>query len=160
MSVEITPASLDQVIRGRGGNLMSIDSDVGNVAIDLQKIDSNLKLKYNEHGGFFAVIREHEDGSTDLVTTALELDQRIVERVRKVCDPTYDFNADVQRMENEGKKETEDAFAERVGDASERLAHAIRTDIRKARPGNTYIPPDISPSPNKVFLTKHYKKED
>lgn len=153
MSIEITPATLDQVIKGRGGRLVQIEADVGNVAKDLQELDSTLRLKYNEAGEFYAVYNIYADGSSHLVTTATECDQRLYRRVKQLYSNNYDYHAESERLESDGAKERDHEFKEKVGEASERLAHAIRTDLRRSRPGSTYIPPDISPGANRVFLS-------
>lgn len=126
---EISPASLAQVVRGRGGVLMEVESDVQDIARRIKEIDSSLHLMFNERTGIFIVYQTLEDGSEHLVTTCTELDARLVERLRKVCSPQYDFAAEVERQDELVDRETERRFREQVGEVGERLAHAIRSDV-------------------------------
>lgn len=139
---EIVPATLTQVVRGRGGSTILIEDDVCGVAQRLKEIDDSFRLRYNEQGEFFVVYQLTGDGEK-LVTTAQECDARLVERVRRVASDSYDYGAEVTKAEDEADRIKNEQFKEEVGEISERLAHAVREDLRKAIPGPVYIPPDL-----------------
>jgi hypothetical protein len=144
--IDITPASLDQVVRGRGGNLIVIENDVNGVARDIKAIHPDLFLRFNEQGGYFVVLQDMGPACRPhVVTTAQECDQRLVRRVRLVCSEGYDTGAEMDKHHDERDRANSAQFAEKMGEVSEQLAWAIREDIRKARPGPVYIPPDILP---------------
>lgn len=144
--IDITPASLDQIVKGRGGQLIVIENDVCGVAADIKKIHPDLFLRYNPQGKYFAVLQDMgPNHRPHVVTTSQECDQRLVRRVQKVCDPQYDGGAEMDRQHDETDRINNAKAHESVGEVSERLAWAIREDIRKSRPGPVYIPPDILP---------------
>lgn len=149
--IDITPASLDQIVRGRGGNLIVIESDVNNVARDVHNIHPDLFLRYNDQGGYFVVLQDMgANRRPHVVTTAQECDQRLTRRVQMIVsgtlNGTYDYGAEVDKQHDQTDRDNNAQFAENVGEVAEKLAWAIREDIRKARPGPVYIPPDILPS--------------
>jgi hypothetical protein len=149
-TVDITPASLDQVIRGRGGELLIIENDVNGVARDIGLIHPDLFLRYNMQGDYFVVLQNMGDGvRPHVVTTAQECDQRLVRKVQAIVqghlNGTYDYGTEVERHHDERDRVNNAEFTEKMGEVSEKLAWAIRTDIRKGRPGPIYVPPDILP---------------
>lgn len=134
--MEIRPATLTQITKGRDGELVAIDDDVQNVANGLHEIDPHLRLRYSERGGYFVVYWKPEDweeGDGYLVFTAQDLDQRIVQHMRELhhrCkQPGYSFADELDAQEAKHKREGEHAFAERMGEVGERLAHAMRDDL-------------------------------
>lgn len=143
MTIEITPASLVHVNRGRGGSFVTIEDDVLDIAKQIQQVHPEFRLQYNEDGEYFRVVQETPGFRAHTVTTALEADQRLVTRLRAlVQDP--DANRRAQEAEEARVDRHHDhKLSEAVGEASERLAHAIREDLRRAKPGNVYIPPDL-----------------
>lgn len=148
--IDITPASLDQVVRGRGGNLVVIENDVNGVAKDIENIHPDLFLRYNEQGGYFVVLQNMGEGRRPhVVTTSQTCDQRLARKVQGIVhghvNGTYDYGAEVERHHDERDRINNAQFSENVGEVSEKLAWAIREDIRKARPGPVYIPPDLLP---------------
>lgn len=148
--IDIAPASLDQVLRGRGGKLLIIENDVNNVAKDIHAIHENLFLRYNVEGSYFVVLQNMGEGfRPHVVTTAQECDQRLVRKVQGIVqghvNGTYDYGAEIERHHDERDRINNAQFQENVGEVSEKLAWAIREDIRKARPGPVYIPPDLLP---------------
>lgn len=148
--IDITPASLDQIVRGRGGNLIVIENDVNNVATDIRTIHPDLFLRYNDQGGYFVVLQDlGPNHRPHVVTTAQECDQRLVRRVQAIVqgtiNGTYDYGAEIDKHHTETDRINNVQFAEHVGEVSEKLAWAIREDLRKSRPGPVYIPPDILP---------------
>jgi hypothetical protein len=141
--MDITPATLSQVVQGRGGNYITIENDVCDIARRLKEVNDSLTLRYNEQGCFFAVIQVLENGDENLVTTAQEADERLVQRVRRVTHPSYDYGAELERQDAENDRVKNQQFNEKVGEVSERLAHAVREDLRKGLPGPVYVPPDL-----------------
>lgn len=143
-SIEIQPASLGQVVMGRGGRKIYIEDDVGNVARDLRDIDSSLRLMYNERSECFVVYQVTLDSeghvrSEHLVTTAQECDQRLVNRVKKITQPGYDYLKELEKAEAKSKADSEYQLAERLGDAGERLYHAVRKDTMGADTGKYFF---------------------
>lgn len=128
--MQIQPASIEQITKGRNGMRVRISSDVGNIAKDLANIDPDLELHANETGGYYEVRCKHPvSGKSYLVTTALDLDQRIVDSIRKMRDPQYDFIKESDQIEKAAKKELEHQRKEKVGEAGEKLAHSMRKDL-------------------------------
>lgn len=144
--IDIQPVGLDQVQRGRGGNLVIIDHDVNNVARDLKNIHPDFMLRYNEQGGYFVVLQDMgPNHRPHVVTMAQECDQRLVRRVQRIVHPSYDPGAEMDRHHDERDRINNAKASEEFAEVSEKLAWAIREDIRKARPGPVYIPPDMLP---------------
>ncbi len=132
--MEIQPASIDQLKKGKDGKYVLIENDVGNVASDLQRISSDLKLRYSDIGDYYVVYREWMEGfelKQKLVTTSTECDQRLVKRVEFITSDHYNFAEEVDRMDREAEKAADKAFSEKVGEIGERLSHAIRKDSEK-----------------------------
>ncbi len=134
--MEIEAASLAQVIRGRDGALVEVDDDVQSIARGLRDIDSHFCLRYSEAGEYFVVYYRPEgepEGNGYVVTTAQELDGRLVDRVREVYHRTvngsYSYAAELEKADERAEAERQYAFEQKVGDAGERLAHALRKDL-------------------------------
>lgn len=132
---EISPASLAQVQATDRGKMVAIDDDVQNVAADLQAIDPGLKLFFNpsDEGGYFSIElhRELPNGSTqeELVTTAQELDQRLVERVRQIDSAGYSYADELDRADAAALRAHESHMHEKIGVAGEKLRHALKKDL-------------------------------
>lgn len=136
MEIRPTKANLTMLSQARDGNWVQVEDDVQNVVNDLHKIDPHLRVRYSEAGEYFVVYWKPEnepEGNGELVTTAVELDQRVVKLVQegywKAQQPGYSFADELDRIdkENEAKKDRE--FTEKHGEIYERLAHAIRDDL-------------------------------
>jgi hypothetical protein len=127
--MEIQPASIAQVRAGRGGRAILIEDDVLDIARRLQAIDESLRLRWNEQGEFF-VIYQVLDDAEKLVLTAQELDERVLRRVREIAHPSYDYMAEVDRMDKQSRKDADHRFYEETGEVGERLAHAVRRDLQ------------------------------
>lgn len=126
--MDVQPASIAQVRTGKDGKPITIDADVGGVAAQLREIDPKLKLAWNEKGGFFYVAED--DGREErLVFTAQECDGRIVERARQIASESYDLVAEMDRLDRGVERERDHAFSEKLGEAGERAAHALRKDL-------------------------------
>lgn len=144
--IDIEPVGFDQIVRGRGGKLVVIENDVSGIAKQIKEINKDFFLRYNEQGEYFVVLQDMGPGyRPHPVTMAQHCDQRLVERTRKVVHSSYDGGAEMDRQHDEQDRVNDAQFTEKVAEVSEKLAWAIREDIRKARPGPVYIPPDILP---------------
>lgn len=144
-SGEINPATLDQVQRGRGGKMVTIESDVANVAADLKRIDPRLCLRWSEAGEYFVVYGREpwmEEGHGWLVGTFQELDQRIVKSIEETYwkhrQPGYSLGEELNEQHDEATARQEEAFSEQTQEMAERLAHAIRKDLNMK--GRIFIP--------------------
>jgi hypothetical protein len=128
-AIQIQPASFDQLVRAKDGRLVGISDDVGGVAQQLREIDPGFRLAYSEAEDITIV--SHDDGdSEELKFTAKGTpDHRIVQRAREIASPGYDFLADLEATDRAAEKARYDQFREKVGDAGERLAYALRKDL-------------------------------
>lgn len=158
--MQIQPAHIDQIQRGRFGKMVAIDADVGGVAADLAAIDPGLKVRFVENGPHFAVYHEEQtvDGvSTYLVLTVQAhqtatgiwggLDQRVVERVRQIDGwgrGGYDYPAEVEKMNARARKDARAEFQEKMGILGEQAAHALRKDRGTRYKSRTFVPRDLS----------------
>jgi hypothetical protein len=137
--VQIQPAHVDQVRRGVHGRLVEISADVGGVADELRKIDPGLKVRFAEAADppIWVVYHESEDRrTTHLVTTAqayqgqtgvwMGLDQRIVDRIRKISSSDYDYAKELERQQKQKKAEHRAKFEEQVSDKTAEAYWKIR----------------------------------
>lgn len=130
--MEIRPATLDQIQKGRNGKKVVITNDVGDVAKKLKEVDPTLELHYNESAQYFVVI-QRVGNIEHLVTTALDLDDRIVERIKKITKPEYNYEEESIAIKKQADKDLEHRRKEQVGEIGERLAHAIRKDLNEKK---------------------------
>jgi hypothetical protein len=134
--MEIRPASLAQIQKGRDGQMLEIDDDVQGVANALNLIDHHIALRFSEVGNYFVAYWKPdgwEDGSGYVITTAQDLDHRIVKRVEdiyaKCKQPGYSFSDELEKNEAIAKAEQEHEAVEKNGPMLEQLAHAMRKDL-------------------------------
>lgn len=133
--------------------MLVVDADVGGVAADLKRIDPGLKVRFAEAGNppFWAVYHESEDGRrTELVFTVQAhetasgtwsgLDQRVVQRIMEIGHSSYDYAAEVARMNERAEKDRRTAFSERMGVIGEKAAHALRKDTGARYKGRAFVP--------------------
>ena len=140
----IEPASVAQVRRARDGRRITIDEDVGEVAVRLKEIDPKLGLQWNEKGDFFMVVeyvQKPEGEEERLIFTAKECDHRIVKRMEQIAHPSYDFMAEVEAMDKQAERDKDHRFHEQTGEAAERMAHALRRDLQHG--GKIFIPKEV-----------------
>lgn len=126
--MELQPATLAQVRLAKGGRMVNVDADVGDVVRQLREIDRTLRVRYAEDGGYFVVYQLLDNGDEHLVLTAQELDARIVERIRKVNSSAYDFVAELEAGDRQREADHDHALREQVGEIGERLRFAMRRD--------------------------------
>lgn len=134
--MEIRPASLAQLTRARGGQLVEVADDVQGVANALHEIDSRIRLRFSEAGGYFVIYwkpEQWEEGSGYQIFTAQELDHRIVSKMREIyhrCrQPGYSLADELEKAEDQKKKEADRRWEEQMGETFQRLGHALRKDL-------------------------------
>jgi hypothetical protein len=149
--IDIDPVSVVQARRSRTGRMVAIDDDVVNVARDLRDIDPRFRLFYNEDERVF-VVELHEEGVEHLVGVYRELDQRIVARARRFTRPDFDLAAEIEDSETEAAVAEDARRAEQLGDASQRLHHALRTDLGRHEFGQTLK--------SRAFIPRAYRRPD
>lgn len=128
------------------GQGVVIEDDVSSIARQIREISPRLQLHWRPKGEVFAVVEREDlpDGSVRvrLVTTARELDPRLVERVRRIAAEDYDFVKEVEAHDARVDREAEHRFHERTGEAGEHAYHAIRKDLGiKTR---AFVPKDVA----------------
>jgi len=131
--MELQPATLSQFLEGQDGRMYEIPADVGMVVQDLRAIDPTFRVRFSERGGYFVVYQHivQPDGRVvdHLVLTAVELDQRVVNRVREIASPDYDLVADSERRRARHERERRDALGARIRAEGDRTAFAVRKDL-------------------------------
>lgn len=148
--VEIRPGTVAQVMATKAGKKVMVTDDVQGVANALLEVSDELRLVYDTEQALW-IVEQHTpmpDGSIreSLVTTALDLDHRIVAVCREVCSPGYDLAAEIDKSEAKAQADQEHARREAVGEHAERLAHALKKDlsrheIPKTLKSRAFIPP-------------------
>lgn len=135
--MEVPAASIAQVALGKNGEWVQIDDDVQGVANALHQIDPHLCLRYSLAGDYWVVYWKPdgaERGDGHLITTAVELDHRLVKKIERIywqCrQPGYSFADEVEAQDAAAEKARQDAFSEQVGEIGERLAFALRQDLQ------------------------------
>lgn len=143
VSIEIRPASITQLSKGREGRYIQIDDDVQGVANGLAEVDPHIKLRFSEGGGHFVIYWSEDPNLTDedddpnnttyLIFTAQELDHRIVHKMQEVyakCNkPGYSFADELEAKDAADKKAEKAQRREQNGEIYERMAHAMRKDL-------------------------------
>lgn len=142
--MEIRPASLAQVQRSKDGRMVAIDNDVQNVANDLHEIDPKLRLRFSEAGGYFVVYfcEDGIEGNGQLVLTAQDLDQRIVERIRRISSADYDYAAELEKADDQKARDDAWQWSEWAGETGEKLAHTLRKELGHTG-SRAFIPKEI-----------------
>lgn len=134
--MKIQPATIDQVLQTREGEWIVVHADTGSVALQIREIARDrgihLELHRSDYNGVYKVVQFLGD-EEQLVTTAVDADQRLVDKVREVTSPHYDLGMEVDKLEAAKDRDFEHQQSDKVGDAAERLAHALRTDLHIQR---------------------------
>ena len=131
--MELERASLAQFRKGRNGRSYVIEEDVLDIVGQIQDLDENLKVLWNEYGEHYVVVEDCRDGKERLVTTSLYLDQRLLARLREMVSPGYDLAAEMEAQDAAADREKDHEFHERMGERGEQLAHALRKDLGSSR---------------------------
>jgi hypothetical protein len=147
--MEIRHASLAQVHKGRNGRRILIETDVLDVVGELQKIDPNLRVYFNEFGNYYAIVEVLQDGSEGLVTTVPHdaLNSALVDHIRMLGSGDYDYIGSAEKADKEAEKAKDYALEQEVGEMGERMAHVIRKDDVEYN-GKAFIPKDLNASGN------------
>lgn len=119
--------------------LVRVDKDVLHVAETLARIDPGLQMFHDENQGVFVLYwkgAREKDGRVELVEDFIgaytELDQRIVRLIERIDGQgrgRHDLQRGLDRLEAEKDAEHEWEQAQLVGEAGDRLRHAIRRDL-------------------------------
>lgn len=119
--------------------LVHVERDVWHVVETLQRIDPGLQMFFDKNQRVFVLFwkgMREKDGRAELVEdfigAYIELDQRLVRLIERIDSHgrgRYDLTRELEKLEAE--KDAEHAWdqAQRVGDAADRLRHAIRRDL-------------------------------
>jgi len=136
--MQLQPASIAQVRQGKKRRI-TVEADVGSVVAQIREIDPRLGVIWDDDGEFFAVV-EQDGPKQRTVLTALELDHRVLERIRELASPDYDYVAEMDRIDAEADRRKEQRFREEVGENAEVMAHALRKDLGAKYKGRVYVP--------------------
>jgi hypothetical protein len=136
--MDLQPASIAQVRQGKHRRI-TVEADVGNVVKQIREIDPRLGVIWDDDGEFFAVV-EQDGLKQRIVLTALELDHRVLERLREISSPDYDYVAEMDRMDAVADREKDHRFSEEVGENAELMAHALRKDLGAKYQGKIFVP--------------------
>jgi hypothetical protein len=139
--LEVEPANVEQVrIAYETNEWVVIGADSSSTVAEIQRIDPTLRVRFSPRARMFAVYHEHTPVPPILTCKAHQnrsgtwegLDDRVVRRLRYIDrDGTghYDYAGALERETLARGKRASDEFAERTGDAGERMAHGIRREL-------------------------------
>jgi hypothetical protein len=136
--MQLQPASITQVRQGKKRRI-TVEADVGSVVAQIQEIDPRLGVIWDDDGEFFAVV-EQDGPRQRVVLTALELDHRVLTRIRELASPDYDYVAEMDRLDAQADREKDHRFAQEVGEQGEVMAHALRKDLGLRYQGRIVVP--------------------
>jgi hypothetical protein len=131
-SMDIQPATQEQVVKANDEDWVVIEKDLSEVVKELKEIDSRLGVRYNGVQKFYALYAKETIKGVEqeyLVNTFTSLDKRVVNRVREIISPSYDYVAELEKQDAQAKKEEEHKMHEKMGENAELLAFAIRKDL-------------------------------
>jgi hypothetical protein len=127
---DLEPISLAQYKRAKDGKMILVDSDVGNIVQQIKAVNKDLCVRHSDLGKFFVVFyRNPLNGKERLVTTAKDLDGRLLNRIKKLNSGEYNYLAELAKLDAQADAAKEERLKEQMGEAAERLAHAIRKDL-------------------------------
>jgi hypothetical protein len=152
--IDIQPGRAAQVHTAlQSGHRVVVDDDVKGVAQALKDIDRGLRLSYFPEQDLWIIdhVKVLEDGSVQesLVTTCEgELDPRLVERIKQIASPGYDYAAELEKIERAAQKREEALFTEKRGPILEKLAWAFTRDLGRhesprTRSSRAVVPGDV-----------------
>jgi hypothetical protein len=130
--MDIEPANHEQVVKANDEDYVVIEQDLSEVVKELKEIDPRLGVRYNGVQKFYALYAKENIKGKEveyLVSTFKKLDKRVVNRVREILSPSYDYVAELEKQEDQAKKDHEHKLHEQMGENAERLAFAIRKDL-------------------------------
>ncbi len=127
--MDLPAGTLAQVRKLKDGRMVVLEDDVCNVVKDIQAIDRSLRVRWSEVSDLFVVYQDLGEGREHLVTTSQVLDQRLVERIRQVVSPDYDYAGALEAAEAEADRQHQHELDEQIGEVGERLHHAMLKDL-------------------------------
>jgi hypothetical protein len=128
---EVPIATYEQVVQA-GDDFYIITARDSTLIKEINDIDKRLHVKYNFRFDFFVLFAKEQtrQGETEyLVKTFTKLDNRIVERVREISHPSYDFVKEGDDLEKQRDDEKLYKIRQTIGNTAEQLAHALRKDL-------------------------------
>lgn len=135
-SGELEPIAIQQIHRGKKGQMIEIEEDVLDVVKQIKQIDPTLYVRWSEKGGYFVVycrLPNEPPGTGNVVLMVPELDQRVVQSIQRAAweqkQDDYSLADALDKKDNEADKKRDKEFSEQIGEHAERLAHAIRKDM-------------------------------
>lgn len=134
--MQLQPASITQVRQGKKRRI-TVEADVGSVVAQIKEIDPRLGVIWDDDGEFFAVV-EQDGPKQRVVLTALELDHRVLNRLKEIASADYDYVAEMEKIDAVADKEKDHRFSQEVGEVAEQMAHALRKDLQHK--GRIYVP--------------------
>ena len=147
--MDITPASIDQVQSSADGRTHIVTADVGDVAKQLRELDRSFVLRYHEHTDHYSVIQmtgdpnEPEHFVTSCQPVDGGVDPRLVDRLRQIMHPDYDVVAELERNNEQVRRDAQHARDEMQGAAIEKAAHEFR---RLAGERKMFVPREVRPT--------------
>lgn len=147
--MDITPASIDQVQASNDGRTRVVTADVGGVAKQLQELDRSFVLRYHEHTDHYSVIQmtgdpnEPEHFVTSCQPVNGGVDPRLIDRMRQIMHPSYDVVDELERNNEQVRRDAQRARDDERGAVVERAAHEFR---RLAGDRKMFVPRDVRPT--------------
>lgn len=136
---------------------VTIGADSSTTVADIQRIDPTLRVRFSPRARMFAVYHDHSPIPPILTCKAHQnasgtwegLDNRVVTRLRYIDGhgtSGYDYTSALERETRARPVRASREFAERTGDAGERMAHGIRRELGLGScRGQVFVPRDIEP---------------
>jgi hypothetical protein len=154
--MEVEPATVEQVrIAYETGDWVAISSESSMTVAEIQRIDPTLRVRFSPRAGMFAVYHEGTPVPPILTCRAHQnssgtwegLDDRVVRRLRYIDREGtggYDYAKALERETLKRAERASQEFAERTGDAGERMAFAIRKELGLGSlKGGIFVPRDL-----------------
>lgn len=131
----IDNAPLPSVQRGRRGVVVFVDDDALGVAKQLSEMKfpegyGKLRLGWNEFQEHFVVVQVKDDGTEHIVTIAKQADGRLIDRIRRITHPSYNFAEELDKIDEAANRKRDWEFSQKVGEQIEKLAYAVRKDTQ------------------------------
>lgn len=112
--------------------LVTLEDDVLSIVRQVrERYGDKVSIQLDEGNGWYHFVEHGDDGTDRLIFSTEELDGRAVERLFKADSQWHgheDPYAALEREQDEAQAELDKAHLERVLDAGERLASAIKKD--------------------------------
>lgn len=157
--IDIPAVPMGVAQRTQKNHGLAIGNDVCGVMADLKAINEGFHAHYDPYEQVFVLelhlplpeggVKEH------FVGAYTNFDQRLVQRARIYCDPTYSLSAELDAIEAQADADHERERKETWGDLGEKLNFAFKKDLGSHEIPSTlhsraYInsPAWVEPSPN------------